>query len=136
MVDITDEELAAAEERGRIAEATEPRAVSARYDRESGRIVVELKYSCTFSFPARLAQGLQNATDAQLAEVEVISSGYGLHWETLNEDHAVPHLVAGLFGSRKYMASLIEKGVLGPHWSDAVNPPSRPSVGEVHKVAS
>jgi len=106
MAELTQEEYEAAVERGRIAEETEPRAKSAHYDRATGRIVVELKNDCTFSFPARLAQGLENATEEQLAEVEVLGRGYGLHWEALNEDHAIPALVAGIFGTRKYMAQL------------------------------
>ena len=106
MVDITDEEIGAARQRGRVEEETEPRARSARYDRKTGRIVVELKNDCIFAFPARRAQGLENATDDELAEVEVLGLGYGLHWERLNEDHAVPALLAGIFGTRTYMASL------------------------------
>lgn len=106
MVDITDEEIEAARQRGRVEEETEPRAKSARYDRTTGRIVVELKNDCTFAFPARRAQGLENATDDELAEVEVLGLGYGLHWETLNEDHAVPALLAGMFGTKKYMAGV------------------------------
>ncbi len=106
MVDITDEEIEAARQRGRVEEETEPRARSARYDRKTGRIVVELRNDCIFAFPARRAQGLENATDDELAEVEVLGLGYGLHWESLNEDHAVPALLAGIFGTRKYMASV------------------------------
>lgn len=112
MVDITDEEIAAAQERGRIVDDREPRATSAYYDRKTGLIVVELKYTSTFSFPARLAQGLENATDDEIAEVEVIGLGYGLHWETLDADHAVPALVAGHFGTRRYMSSLVERGII------------------------
>lgn len=106
MDELTQEEYDAAVERGRIADETEPRAKSAHYDRKSGRIVVELKNDCMFSFPARLAQGLEEATEAELSEVEVLGRGYGLHWESLNEDHAIPALVAGIFGTRKYMAQL------------------------------
>jgi hypothetical protein len=106
MVELTKEQYDAATERGRIADETEARATSARYDRVTGRIVVVLRNDCTFTFPARLAQGLADATDDQLAEVEVIGAGYGLHWESINEDHAIPALVAGIFGTRKYMASL------------------------------
>jgi len=106
MVELTDAEYEAAVERGRIAEAAEPRARSAYYDRATGRIVIELKNGSTFAFPARLAQGLQNATDDEIAEVEVLGTGYGLHWETLDEDYTVPGLLAGLFGTRKYMAQL------------------------------
>ena len=100
---ITDEELAVAEERGRVEALLEPRAVSATYDRSSKRIVIELENGSTFAFPAHLAQGLEKASDDELAEVEVLG-GYGLHWETLNEDHAVPALLAGIFGSRRFMA--------------------------------
>ncbi len=106
MVELSTEEYEAAVERGRIADAIEPRAKSAHYDRKSGRIVVELKNGCTFAFPAALAQGLKDASDTELAEVEVIGTGYGLHWESLDEDYSVPGLLAGIFGTRKYMAQL------------------------------
>jgi hypothetical protein len=104
--ELTEADYRAALERGRIADETEARAQSAHYDRATGRIVVELRNDCMFSFPARRAQGLENATDDELAGVEVIGAGYGLHWEALNEDHALPALVAGIFGTRKYMAQL------------------------------
>jgi Protein of unknown function (DUF2442) len=59
---------------------------------------------CTFAFPPQLAQGLNSATEDQLAEVEVLGSGTGLHWETLDIDLSVPDLLAGLFGTKAYMA--------------------------------
>lgn len=121
MVDITDEELAAAEERGRVAQDREPRATSVYYDRKSGLIVIELKYTSTLSFPARLLQGLENATDDEISEVEVMSGGYGLEWEKLDLHHAVPALAAGHYGTRKYMAGLIQRGVVrayGDHGAD------------------
>lgn len=104
MVELTDREIDAALERGREAAAAEPRASSARYDRRIGRIVVELTNGCTFAFPPNLAQGLENATADELAEVEILGAGYGLHWETLDVDFTVPGLLAGIFGTRAYMA--------------------------------
>lgn len=106
MVELTDKEYEAAVERGRIADATEPRAKSAKYDRKSRRIMVDLTNGSTFAFPVGLVQYLQDATDGELAEVEVLGRGYGLHWETLNVDFTVPGLMAGIFGTRKYMAQL------------------------------
>lgn len=106
MAELTEEQYQAALDRGRIADETEPRAQSARYDPRSGRIIVELANGCTFAFPAKLAQGLENATDDELADVEVLGTGYGLHWEKLNEDHALPALLAGIFGTKRYMAQL------------------------------
>lgn len=105
-IDISDEEIAAARERGRIADLTEPRASSARYDRKSGRIVIELTNGSTFMFPARHAQGLADASDDDLAQITLMGDGFALHWETINEGFTVPGLLAGIFGTRKFMAQL------------------------------
>jgi hypothetical protein len=104
MADLTDTEINDALERGGIAQQIEPRAASARYDRKKRRVIVELTNSCTFSFPPRLAQGLETATDDELARVEILGAGYGLHWESLDADLSVPGLLAGLFGTGAYMA--------------------------------
>jgi len=100
----TDAKIDAALARGKAARLHEPRAASARYDRMRERVVVELANGCTFAFPPRLAQGLGSATEEQLAQVEVLGSGTGLHWETLDVDLSVPNLLAGLFGTKAYMA--------------------------------
>jgi hypothetical protein len=65
--------------------------------------VVDLSNGCSFAFPARLAQGLEDATDAELSSVEILGAGYGLHWEKLDVDLSVPGLLAGLFGTKAYM---------------------------------
>jgi len=107
--DISDAEIDAAIARGKIARATEPRAAAARYDRTLGRVVVELTSGCSFAFPPRLAQGLEQATEAQLEEVEILGRGSGLHWEALDADLSVPGLLAGIFGTKAYMAGLAGK---------------------------
>jgi len=104
MAELTDAQIDAAAERGRIARHNEPRAASVRYDRRRGRVIVELTNGCTFTFPPRLAQGLESATADQLAAVEVLGAGYGLHWEALDVDLSIPGLLAGLFGTKAYMA--------------------------------
>lgn len=103
MVELSDAEIDAALARGRALEA-EPRAASARYDAKLGRVVIELTNGCTFAFPPGLAQGLEAATDEQLATIEILGRGYGLHWEALDVDLSIPGLLAGLFGTRAYMA--------------------------------
>ncbi|MCX8017536.1 MAG: DUF2442 domain-containing protein, partial [Rhodocyclaceae bacterium] len=95
---------------GRQAAAEEPRAQSARYDATTRRIVVELTNGCTFIFPADRGQGLAGASDAQLAEVEVLPGGEVLHWETLDADLGVPQLIAGIFGSRLWLRELGRRG--------------------------
>lgn len=104
MAELTDAEIDAALERGRIAEQSEPRADAVRYDRRNGRIIVDLTNGCTFTFPPRLAQGLEAASDDELDAVEILGAGYGLHWEALDVDLSVPGLLAGLFGTKAHMA--------------------------------
>ena len=104
MADLTDAAIDAALERGRAAHAGEPRAAAARYDRASGRVIVDLTNGCAFAFPPRLAQGLETASDDQLAAVEILGRGYGLHWEELDVDLSLPNLMAGLFGTKAWMA--------------------------------
>lgn len=104
MAELTDAQIDAAIERGRTARLTEPRARTARYDGRLGRVIVELTNGCTFAFPPRLAQGLEEATDEQLAEIKILGAGYGLHWEALDADLSIPGLLAGLFGTKAYMA--------------------------------
>lgn len=106
MAELTDAAIDAALDRGKTLRATEPRAAKARYDRAKGRIVVDLTNGCTFAFPARVAQGLEAATDDQLAAVEILGNGYGLHWEALDMDISVPGLLVGIFGTKAYMAQL------------------------------
>ncbi len=67
MAGLTDAQIDAALERGRTARLHEPRAAAARYDRRSGRVIVELANGCTFAFPPQLAQGLEAATEEQLS---------------------------------------------------------------------
>lgn len=104
MAELTDVAIDAALERGRAAHANEPRAAAARYDRASGRVIVDLENGCTFAFPPRLAQGLEAASDDQLAAVEILGRGYGLHWEELDVDLSLPGLMAGIFGTKAWMA--------------------------------
>jgi hypothetical protein len=105
MVTTTDAQFEAAEERGRIAMATEPRAVSARYDAKADRIVVELISGATFAFPPALVQTLCDATPEQLSEIEVSPVGFGLHWPQLDADYTVKGLMNGVFGTAKWMAA-------------------------------
>ena len=104
MAELTDAELEAAEARGEEAMRTQPRAASAHYDPETRRVVVELVNGCTHIFPAALAQELHGADDEALADVVIDGVGFNLHWPALDADLYVPALVAGVFGTRDWMA--------------------------------
>jgi hypothetical protein len=110
-MDKFDEEYEVALERGKIEMATKPRAIAVRYDEAIDRLIIELANGSVFHFPPRLAQGLETATSAQIGAVEILGVGFGLHWEELDADHRVEDLLAGRFGSRRYM---VER--FGPYW--------------------
>lgn len=101
-----DHELRLADERSRIADETEPRAVSVRFDRASDQFVVGLKTGATFIFPARLCQGLAGGDPDALADVTITPSGDGLRWPTLDNDFSIMGLMLGSFGGKTWMAKL------------------------------
>lgn len=105
MVELTDAQIEAANERGRVFRETHPHAKAARYDARAGRVIVDLINGTTFAFPPSLVEGLQAASAAEIAEVEVVGGGLGLHWETLDLDYTVPGLMNGVFGTAKWMAA-------------------------------
>jgi hypothetical protein len=86
-------------------------AVAARYDQHTGRVVVDLNTGVQITFPAYMAEGLENASSEDLAVIEITPSGLGLHWPKLDADLYVPGLTAGQFGSRSWMASQL--GAIG-----------------------
>ncbi|MEG4856926.1 MAG: DUF2442 domain-containing protein [Microcoleus sp.] len=106
------EQLDRAEAAAILANATEPRARWAYYDRTSGNIVIHLKDGSTFMFPHHLGQGLANASADDLAAVEVTPSGIGLHWETLDVDLTVPSLLRGIYGTKTWMEQLHQQQIV------------------------
>lgn len=104
------EEIAKAKAVGKKADATEPRAESVYYDQDNDLIVIHLKSGAIFSFPPKLAQGLEAATPKQLADVWIPPSGSSIHWESLEADFGIPELLAGIFGTKSWMAELGRKG--------------------------
>ena len=106
MAEITNAEIDKASRLGAALARSEPRAASARYDGSTGRIAIELTNGSAFAFPARLGQGLEDATDEQLAQVAIRGAGYGLHWEALDVDLSIPGLAAGIFGTKAHMARI------------------------------
>ncbi|MEL7054149.1 MAG: DUF2442 domain-containing protein [Cyanobacteria bacterium J06588_5] len=100
-----------ARQAGHIANATEPRALSAHYDSQTGCVNIQLKSGATYSFPAVITQGLSNAPSELIAAVELTPSGDGLHWEALGADFTVKGLLLGIFGTKAWMSRLQEKSI-------------------------
>lgn len=83
--------------RGRQAYAT-PRAVSARFDRRTGRVVVTLNTGIDFAFDPALAPGLGDAAPDDLVGVSVEGVGSTLHFPRLDADFTVSLLLEGFLG--------------------------------------
>jgi len=91
-------QIPAARARAARERAAGRRAVSATYEPETGRIMLELTSGYVFGFPAAAVPALAHATPAQLAGVELGPGGGGLHWEALDVDLSVPGLLLSALG--------------------------------------
>lgn len=74
------------------------RAVKARYDRDSGRVTIELADGCAFAFPASLIHDLRGASQDQLASVELAAQGSTLRWAKADASLYLPAFLASLWG--------------------------------------
>jgi len=99
----------AANSRGQVLLTSTPVAVSARYDRRVGRVVIALSTGLEISFKPSDAQGLESARPAQLTDIAISPSGLGLHFPKLDADLYLPALLQGFLGSRQWMAQAMGK---------------------------
>ena len=69
------------------------RATAVSYDRQTGRVMMELTSGFVFGFPAKAIPALASALPEQLAAVTVSPGGGGLQWEELDADLSVAGLL-------------------------------------------
>jgi hypothetical protein len=62
--------------------------------------------------PREDLQGLQSATMEQISQVEILGGGTRLHWPGLNVDLYVPSLLRGIYGNKRWMAKIGQRGGL------------------------
>lgn len=103
MKQYTNKELEAIREQSLLQDAMRPRASAVGYDASTGAVTLQLTSGIHIGIPARLIEGLQHATPIQLAAVEMDSHGYALNWEEPDVQMSVEGLLAGVFGSRRWM---------------------------------
>jgi hypothetical protein len=94
-----------ANERAKQLHQSFPKAVSACYDRRRNHIIISLSSKMILSFSPRDAQGLERAKPAELEDIEISPSGFGIHFPKLDADLYVPGLLEGFLGSKKWMAA-------------------------------
>lgn len=105
-----ERQYVAATRRGEHRLAHEPRAVAARYDRRARKVVIELDNGCSLLIPPALAQGLTTAAPADLADVLILGPGTTIAWPRLDVQFSVAGLLAGILGTRAWMAELGRAG--------------------------
>lgn len=110
-------------QRGKREMAKGAYAISARYDKVTKRIVVDLANGATLLVPSRLIEGLQQASGAELAKIDILGAGTGLYWPSLDVDIGVTGLLKGVFGTRAWMAEMGRAG--GQSTSEAKSAASR-----------
>ena len=84
----TDAGIDAALERAKEFDK-EPRITAVEYNRDVDVVVVHLTTGRRLVIPREELQGLENATEGQLAEIEVFA-GLSLAWPQLDVDHYLP----------------------------------------------
>ena len=102
---ITSQEFKRANACAKTLKASTPAATSAYFDGKSGNIIVTLSSGVGIFFSPKDAQGLEDGTPAQLRQIEITPSGFGLHFPKLDADLYLPALLEGFLGSRKWMAA-------------------------------
>ena len=102
----TDAEIDAALEDARRFEKYDRRVVRASYSDGTDSIVLHLENGVTLTVPRRLLQGLSEADPGALNDIELLGRGTGLYWPALDVAHLVSGLLAGVYGSVKWMERL------------------------------
>ena len=100
-----DEQFEASNRRAGEVRAAQARVVDARFDRRSGRIVIQLSSGVEISFSPRDAEGLDQASSRELDQIEISPSGSEIHFPRLDVDLHLPGLLAGHLGSERWMAA-------------------------------
>jgi hypothetical protein len=107
----TEAEIERAIERAKSLQ-NEPRVTEVEYRPGVGLDLLILKLSDghRHMIPREDLQGLQSATKEQIARIEILGSGTGLHWPDLDVDLYVPGLLRGVYGNKKWMAEIGRRG--------------------------
>jgi hypothetical protein len=107
----TDAEIDRAIERAKNLRS-EPLVTAVEYRPGPGLDLLILKLSdgSRHVIPREDLQGLQSATKEQIARVEILGGGTGLHWPDIDVDFYVPGLLRGVYGNKKWMAQIGRSG--------------------------
>jgi hypothetical protein len=102
----TDAEIDAAIRQARVFQSYDRRVRRVTYSVRTDRFVLHMDNGTIHMIPRKLLQGLSESATPDLQRVELLGGGTGLYWPTLDVAHYVPGLLAGVYGSTKWMKRL------------------------------
>ena len=90
-----NKEIKLAKKTGKEAYLNEPRAVSVKYNKKTGRVIIDLITGVSFMFPASMAEELVDVSKSDLSDVSVLADGFAIYWEKIDVALSVPDLLKG-----------------------------------------
>jgi len=82
--------------------------VAARFDPAGCRLCGELNTSVRLAIPVRLIEELCMALAEAVSDIRISQTGLDLHWPLLDADVYVPGLRRGVYGTERWMKSLLD----------------------------
>lgn len=105
-IDVSESDIETAIKDARLLERFDRCVEQAVYSQGADSIVLHLKDGVVHSIPRKLLQGLAGADAGSLKNIEVLGRGSGLYWPALDVAHSVSGLLAGIYGSAKWMKQI------------------------------
>lgn len=109
---VSERDIDQALEQARRFEPMDARVVRAEYHAASDMLNLYFSDGLIVSIPRKHLQGLESAGRTELANVQIIGNGTGLHWPMLDVDHYVLGLLQHRFGTKRWVAAIGKKGGL------------------------
>jgi hypothetical protein len=101
-----DKEFAAAEKLGYKELAELPKIKSVDLEKRSRRMKFDLSNGVTLIVPADSVQGLREAADADLTDIELWDEGLMIYWKRLDVAFQTSSLLLGVFGTKRWMRAI------------------------------
>lgn len=104
------ERYARARARGQARAEDASAVVNASYDADRDGIMLTFRGGGAMAIPRKVIPGLERASAAKLADIQVSPAGDALSWPALDVDVYVPGLVERAFGTRLFAAATGRRG--------------------------
>jgi len=106
--DLTDADIGAEIQRSKADPHHD--VVTAKYIADTDQVAVYFDDGIEVRFPRIKVQGLENATPDQISSM-VVEHAVAIAWPKIDGlKHYIPHMMDGIFGTRRHMAELGRRG--------------------------